>query len=239
MINVHFANGDQVQGVFLEGDAKLLTIREGEDDNDYRMSKIEKITRPAGDTTEAATPSKAAAKTAYVWSVGDKVMAMVSGEQQQGIIVEFDDKNLVLDINGDEEVFRRSKVTTVDLLATRKELKEFAAQKADKAAAKPAAKAAPAADDENEAPARTRKAAAEPAADAARSRSPRLEGKPATAVIREVICGNVTADKETILKLVLKQVPKDSFKSNTFDLVFAETHKVLTTLKALGKLIED
>jgi small nuclear ribonucleoprotein (snRNP)-like protein len=211
VVEVTLSTGEIIDGSVVEVDEKNLVLAvppKGEEEV-YRLSKVVKINYPADATRPAAVAAD------YEMSTGDKVkVTLTDGTEMVGLLVEFDEKNIVVNGADGEDVYRRSKVKSVELVESRASMKSSGRGRPTKAA-------------EPEAGTETKRT---------RSTATSADGKPASQVMRELTLRNLTKSRDDVLKLVRKALPDGSFKDNTFELVHAETLKVVKTLQELGML---
>lgn len=200
--------GEKFKGVVTEIDEKNLVMDVDGEEEVFRIAKLKDVQVVGGKKAEAKEEEAPKAKDP---EIGDEVeVTLKDGEIKAGKLLELDEKNVVIEIDGEEEPFRMSKVASI-------------AVKAGKAA-KPAAKKEAPAEDEPKAKTTT-KAKKDP------------DVKPATIAAREVICANLSKDKTAIAKMLEKQGV--DIKGSTLDITFSDTHKTVGILRDLGLLTAD
>lgn len=197
-------NGEKVKGKLTEIDEKNVVLEVDGEEEPYRRTKITSITVKGGGAPAAPAKPKDP-------EVGDtvEVTRTADGEIFTGELTELDDKNAVVNVNGEEEVFRIAKVT----IAVKGAGKSSAPDKtpsrsAPKEDAKPAARSTPPAGKD-----------AEP---------PKRGGE--TMRAREIVIDNPDADKAACFKLV--EAEGLDVKKVTFDMIFSDTRKTMEILRA-------
>lgn len=137
---------------------------------------------------------------------GDMVkLTTKRGEEFEGEILELDEDEVVLKVDGEEEAFRQSKIESIVVIG------------GGKSKAK----------DEPKSKAKEEKAEEKP-------KTKRVPGaKPVTQRMREVICENDEWTKEQVSAQLKKEGLE--FRDATLDIMFTDTMKTITTLKEMKR----
>lgn len=144
--------------------------------------------------------------------VGDTVKLKTKrGEEFEGKVTEIDEDEIVLDVDGEDEAFRRSKVESISIVGGKKAEKPKAEPKEDA------------------------KKEDAPKADKPKREPPKRDPskKPVTQRMRELICENDEADKAEISKMLKDEGLE--FRDATLDIMFTDTQKTIQTLKDLKR----
>lgn len=205
--------GKSSTGTIVEIDDDVVVIKHGDgSEEEFDRSRVESIEVAGGgakadaDDGEDADPIK----------VGVEVTVVTKrGKEVTGKIVEIDDEVVVLDVDGKDEEFDRSRVEAI------KPVK----------AAKPAAKGKAKDEAEEEAP-KTRRGAAkgDDAGDEKPKRSSNAAGVSVGTRIKELIADDLEATEAEIGKILTKEGIE--FRENTLSLQFKDCHKFVDILKA-------
>lgn len=205
--------GKSSTGTIVEIDDDVVVIKHGDgSEEEFDRSRVESIEVAGGgakadaDDGEDADPIK----------VGVEVTVVTKrGKEVTGKIVEIDDEVVVLDVDGEDEEFDRSRVEAI------KPVK----------AAKPAAKGKAKDAAEEEAP-KTRRGAAkgDDAGDEKPKRSSNAAGVSVGTRIKELIADDLEATEAEIGKILTKEGIE--FRENTLSLQFKDCHKFVDILKA-------
>lgn len=194
---------------------------------------------PAAEEKAAAKPA-AEEKTApdYQLSVGDIVaLSTKRGGEFEGEVMEFDDTNVVIKVDGDEETLRRSSVTSIRLVSARAEVKKGGgkpkpAAKVEEPAEEPEDKAdEPVAEEKPKT--RTRAAPPAEAKEEVKAEPVKKSGS-VTQKMRVIICENPDASKEELDKLCQKAGLE--YRKSTMDIMYSDTIATIRCLRDLGKL---
>lgn len=206
--------GKSSTGTIVEIDDDVVVIKHGDgSEEEFDRSRVESIEVAGGgakadaDDGEDADPIK----------VGVEVTVVTKrGKEVTGKIVEIDDEFVVLDVDGKDEEFDRSRVEAIK------------PAKAAKPAAKGKAKDAA---EEEEAP-KTRRGAAkgDDAGDEKPKRSSNAAGVSVGTRIKELIADDLEATEAEIGKILTKEGIE--FRENTLSLQFKDCHKFVDILKA-------
>jgi hypothetical protein len=217
-VELIMATGEVVEGQVLEASEKNIVLLQGTDEEVYRVSKVKEIRFPGnakGKGSSRTSDSSAAASNGPV--VGDTVEFKVGGEEYTGKVIEIDDKNLVVKVDGEEEVFRRAKITGLEVVRR-------ASGGGDRAAAPDAASS-------------RRESKDEPASDTARRRVPRVtaDGTSPSLTMRKLIIEDLDLSRDDAWSKVSKALPANAVKEASFNLVYGEIHKLIGLLKEAGR----
>lgn len=210
-VMVTLNDGEKVKGELLEFDEKNVVLMVDGEEEPYRRSKIKdiKVTKSTGGS-KATAPAKAKDP-----AVGDEVEAVHNdtGEiKYKGKLTEIDDKNAVIEVDGEEEVARLTKFTirVVGAAAPAKDEKK-------------STRAQPASDD--------KKSSAKDTKGDDKKEAPKRGTE--TYRAREIVIENPEADKAAAFKLVCDEFGSDeAVKKVTFDMIYADTHKTLEILRS-------
>lgn len=208
--------GEVVEGQVLEASEKNIVLLQGTEEEVYRVSKVKEIRFP-GNVKGKGSPRTAAAPASDAPGVGDTVEFKVGDEEYTGKVIEIDDKNLVVKVDGEEEVFRRAKVTGLEVVRR-------ASGGGDRAAAPDAASS-------------RRESKDEPASDTARRRVPRVtaDGTSPSLTMRKLIIEDLDLSRDDAWSKVSKALPANAVKEASFNLVYGEIHKLIGLLKEAGR----
>lgn len=106
-VTLTLSNGEKVKGEVIEIDEKNVVLEVDGEEEVYRRSKVAVIKVHSSSAAATAAPPKEP-------TVGDEVLVtLVGGKKVTGEIVEIDEKNVVLEVDGEEEPFRRAKVESI------------------------------------------------------------------------------------------------------------------------------
>lgn len=204
--------GKSSTGTIVEIDDEVVVIKHGDGtEEEFDRSRLESIEVAGG-----AAKDDAGEDEADPIKVGaDVIVVTKRGKEVAGKIVEIDDEVVVLDVDGKEEEFDRTRVEAI------KPVK----------AAKPAAKGKAKDDAEEEAP-KTRRGAAkgDDAGDEKPKRSSNAAGVSVGTRIKELIADDLEATEAEIGKILTKEGIE--FRENTLSLQFKDCHKFVDILKA-------
>jgi ribosome maturation factor RimP len=209
--------GKSSTGTIVEIDDDVVVIKHGDGtEEEFDRSRVESI--------ELASTGKASKKEepedqeeADPVKVGATVMVVTKrGKEVTGKIVEIDEEVVVLDVDGKDEEFDRSRVESIKL-----------AGKADKASKKEE----PADEDQP----KTRRGAAKEEPEDKPKRSSNVAGVSVGTRIKELIADDLEATEAEIGKQLAKE--KIEFRDNTLKLQYTDCHKFVAILKA-KKLIK-
>ena len=213
-VELIMSTGEVVEGQVLEASEKNIVLLQGTDEEVYRVAKVKEIRFPGnakGKGSSRTSDSSAAASNGPV--VGDTVEFKVGGEEYTGKVIEIDDKNLVVKVDGEEEVFRRAKITGLEVVRR-------ASGGGDRAAA-------PARESKEEtAPDTTRRRVTRGGADGEESPSTKM---------RRLVIEDLSLSREDAWSKVSKALPVNAIKEASFNLVYGEIHKLVAMLKEAGR----
>jgi len=212
--------GKTVEGKVTEIDDDQIVVAVGDNELEIVRKNIETIVVAFFNEEKKTTRRRAAEEEPEEPAfdepkVGDQVTAVTAKDKTySGEIIEIEDDLIVVKV-GDEE-----------LELTPSKLKKLTIHPAETKTSRRKA-----ADDEGDAKPRGRaEAKEEPAAKGSKIGVKSNGGVSVTQRMRELICADLGADKDAIMKIINKEGLK--YREATMDVVFADTHKVVTLLKA-------
>lgn len=204
-----------VEGTLVEVDGDVIVVDVDGEEQEFqkdRVKLVELVQEVEDGESEAGEPDGE-----YEPEVDDEVVVVTKRDKTiEGIVVEVDDDILVIESDGKEEEFQRSRLASVTLKV--KEEKPARGRSSTKAA-------------EPEAPARRGASKSEAKEEKPARTSAKANGGVSVGIrIRETIVDNMDAKQEEISKMLRKEGL--DFKDNTLSLVYADVHKLLDMLKA-------
>lgn len=213
-VDLETARGQQVSGKVVEIDDKIVVIDNGKEELEYNRDRLKSLTKKAAPETSTRRRRAAedeAPETPAVAEpkVGDEVSLVTGkGVEYSGKIVEVGDDLVVIDTGKEELEFTASKLKSLVIAGAKAEgtSRRRASGDGDSAAKDTKEKGAAAKD----------------------------KGPSATGMMRDLICSDFTMTQEEIGKKVT--AAKLEYRPATLGMVFVDTHKVITALKAAGKL---
>jgi small nuclear ribonucleoprotein (snRNP)-like protein len=210
-VTVTLNDGEKVKGTLTELDEKNIVLDVKGEEEVFRKSKVKNI-EVVGGGKPAAKDDDDAPK-AKDPKVGDTVeLTTTDGEIHKGELIELDEKNVVLEIKGEEEPFRRSKV------------KSMVATSASKGKAK---------DDDDDKPARRGSSKGKDDDEKPRTRATRGEGGESDVTKAWKLMAN---NLDWTFDQAVKGVAKADLevKENTLKIKYDDVHKHVALFKELG-----
>ena len=204
--------GKSFTGTVVELDDEIVVLKMGNgDEEEIDRSRIESFEIAGGEDAPAEKEEGPAEP-----KVGANVTVVTKrGKEVTGKVVEIDDEIIVLDVDGEDEEFDRSRVETIKVnggKAGKAKAAEKEEVKEEKTSSRRAAKDEPAEEETKE------------------KRSSNPAGVSVGTRIKEIIADNIDASEADIAKVLKKE--GIAFKENTLKLNYVDCHKFLDILKA-------
>ena len=205
--------GKSFTGTVMELDDEIVVLKMGNgDEEEIDRSRIESFEIAGGEAEAPAEKEEGPAEP----KVGANVTVVTKrGKEVTGKVVEIDDEIIVLDVDGEDEEFDRSRVETIKVnggKAGKAKAAEKEEVKEEKTSSRRAAKDEPAEEEPKE------------------KRSTNASGVSVGTRIKEIIADDIEASEADIAKVLKKE--GIAFKENTLKLNYVDCHKFLDILKA-------
>ena len=199
-VTVKTKRGKEITGELVEIDEEVVVLEVDGEEQEFNQDRLESIVVSTAEESKEEEKEEAAAEP----KEGDTTTVKTKrGKEITGKIVEIDDEIVVLDADGEEQEFQRSRIESITVAEEKKPAGRRSTSKA--------------------------KTEEKPAAEKKKVTAADNGGVSATGRMRELILDNMDASRDEIKKMLDKE--KITFRDNTLQLVYSDVHKLLGMLK--------